>query len=306
MVSSIQNNNSRTLDAAIGIGAGYASYKALPGLVKRPYGRWLITEVREIPETQQLEFWKAGQKALQTSGLAGKGVELKDINSGNLKEVTKDTFEKIAEFEKKLNSKLGVNAKAKNKAPRSKWKYILFGPGKGDKLKTALEQMSKGNNACFHNASNNVYVNKEKMGFSVFHEMGHAINANTTTARKVLSSGRHITAFGVPLLLFTALVKRRKPESETEPKNIQRKKNFLKDNIGLLTFACLLPTVVEEGLASINGAKLAKDVLSPEMLKKLNVTNAKAFGSYALGAVAISLCAQLAVYVKDKVFPPKK
>ena len=68
----------------------------------------------------------------------------------------------------------------------------------------------------------------------------------------------------------------------------------------------MLPTVVEEGLASINGAKLAKKVLNPQELKKLNITNAKAWSTYLLGATLVSICAQLAVKVKDRLVAPKQ
>ena len=70
-------------------------------------------------------------------------------------------------------------------------------------------------------------------------------------------------------------------------------------------FLAMVPTLAEEGLASINGAKLAKETLKPDMLKKMNNLNLKAWGSYAIGALAMSLCGALAVWVKDRVAQPE-
>ena len=307
-----------TISAAGGVAAGWASYRYLPSIVQRPYGRWILSECRKIPQAEHIKYYDAAKQAYETSGLKEKGVELIDLNSSNLQGVIKDTFEKSeknAEIMKKnlrtkiykfFNMPVPKEIKTKPQKPRPKWKYILFGPSREDKLKASLKNISEGNNASFHSGSNNVFVNKDAMGFSAFHEMGHAVNANSKDALKTLSIGRHFAAFAVPFLLAAALIKKRKPESSDEPRSTQRRKNFLKDNIGLITFGCMLPTVVEEGLASINGAKLAKKVLNPQEIKKLNITNTKAWSTYLLGATLVSICAQLAVKVKDRLVPPKQ
>ena len=298
----MSDKTDNTISAVGGAAAGWASYKYLPSMVQRPYARWFLTECGNISQAEHNRYWDAAKQAYETSGLKEKGVELFDLNSSNLAQITKDTFQKT-----------GQRLKQSGKTPlklyegkRPKWMYILFGPSHEDKLKAALKTISEGNNACFHPGSNNVFVNKDTMGFSAFHEMGHAVNANSKGALKTLSTGRHFAAFAVPFLLAAALIKKRKPESSDEPRSTQRRKNFLKDNIGLITFGCMLPTVVEEGLASINGAKLAKKVLNPQELKKLNITNAKAWSTYLLGATLVSICAQLAVKVKDRLVAPKQ
>ena len=286
--------------AVAAFGAGWASYKYLPTVVGKPFGRWVYSEFKELPQSENLRYWNAAQRAYQTSGLKKNGVELLDINPTNLEGVTKDTFTKM---DKKVNDIFGLklNKKNKPKKPRAKWKYILFGPGSEDKLKSALKTVSEGGNAFYHGGSKSVFVNKEKMGFATFHEMGHAINANSSSARKALSIGRHLSMLCVPLMLVAAMLQKREPESQFEPKPEQRKKNFLKDNIGLITFGLMLPTVAEEGLASINATAMAKKVLKPQELKKLNKTNAKAWSTYAVGAILASAFAQFAVNIKDKL-----
>ena len=310
-----------TIGTVGGVAAGWASYKYLPKIFGRPYSRWFITECRDISKSEHNKYWSVTQKALESSGLKKQGIELVDINNTNLEGVTKDTFEKMDRvFEEKTN-KIIDKMFEKLKAPRidgkkikfpsykqearPKWKYILFGPSGDEKLKGTLKGIAKGDNACYVPFIKNVYVNKDKMGFSTCHEVGHAINANSTKWLKALSLGRHVTTKLAPVLLAVALIKKRKPESPDGPEAEQTKKNFLKDNIGLLTFGCLLPTVAEEGLASINGAKLVKKYLTPQELKKLNVTNAKAWSTYLIGAALLSAFAQFAVIVKDKLVEPK-
>lgn len=226
-----------------------------------------------------------------------------DINPTNLEGVTKDTFTKMDKNETNIfaiNTK-NKNQKPKPKKPRPKWKYILFGPSNEDKLKSTLKYISEGENSCYHINSKNIFVNKEKMGFSAFHEMGHAINANSSMLRKGLQSGRIAAMLSIPVMLIAAMLQKREPESQFEPKAEQRKKNFFKDNIGLITFGLMLPTLAEEGLASINGAAMAKKVLNPKDIKKLNITNAKIWSTYAVAAVLMSLFAQFAVKIKDKL-----
>ena len=57
-----------------------------------------------------------------------------------------------------------------------------------------------------------------------------------------------------------------------------------------------MPTVLEEGLASIKGAQIAKKVLSPDKLKMVNKMNGKAFLTYLIGATLLPL----GVYVAKK------
>jgi hypothetical protein len=296
----MDDRTNNAVSAVAAFGAGWASYKYLPKIVGRPFGRWIYSELQELPQAENLRCWNAAQKAYQNSGLQKKGVELLDINPTNLEGVTKDTFTKM---ETKVKDAYGIkiDIKTKPKKPRPKWKYILFGPSGEDKLKSKLKNISEGGNATYNDRSKNVFVNKEKMGFSAFHEMGHAINANSSTARKALSVGRHVSMLFMPLMLAATMLQKRTPESKFEPKSEQRKKNFFKDNIGLITFGFMLPTIVEEGLASINGAAMAKKVLNPKDLKKLNATNAKAWSTYAIGAILASAFAQFAVKIKDKL-----
>jgi len=67
----------------------------------------------------------------------------------------------------------------------------------------------------------------------------------------------------------------------------------------------MLPTLAEEGVASINGAKLAKDVLNNKMYKNLNKLNTKAWCSYLFATVLIGGAVQIAVNLRDKIVANK-
>ena len=99
-----------------------------------------------------------------------------------------------------------------------------------------------------------------------------------------------------------ALFKTKKAPNH-EPKNkLDKTTTFIKDNAGKLTFFAMLPTLVEEGLASIKGAKLAKDGgLSANLLKRVNTGNFKAWTTYLLGTLITVGAVKLGIEVSDKM-----
>jgi hypothetical protein len=57
-------------------------------------------------------------------------------------------------------------------------------------------------------------------------------------------------------------------------------------------------------MASINAKKMGKDVLSPELLKKMNKMNLKAFYSYTIAMIFAGVGLTFANYIKDKITGP--
>ena len=77
---------------------------------------------------------------------------------------------------------------------------------------------------------------------------------------------------------------------------------FVKNNAGKITFATFIPTLLDEALASIQGAKLAKGSPLPKnLLKQLNRTNVLAWTTYLSIALIISTGVSLAVKAGDKI-----
>ena len=63
---------------------------------------------------------------------------------------------------------------------------------------------------------------------------------------------------------------------------------------------------MEEGLASVDGIKMAKKHLKPEQVSKLKGSYAKAWGTYALVAIGISGAVGLASIVKNSILNKKQ
>lgn len=130
------------------------------------------------------------------------------------------------------------------------------------------------------------------------------MNANLSKFGKILQKCRPMALLAIPVSLI-ALWKTKKAPGE-EPKNgLDKTTTFIKNNAGKLTFLAFLPTLLEEGLASVKGNKLAKKLLNPELAKKVAKTNALGFSSYALLATLSGLGVYLGTKVKDAIASKK-
>ena len=138
----------------------------------------------------------------------------------------------------------------------------------------------------------------------VFHEMGHALNANKSIIGKILQKCRPLAILVLPVALI-ALFKTKKAPNEKSTGTFDKVTDFIKNNAGKLTFLTFIPTLAEEALASIKGLNLAKKVLNPELAAKVSKTNKIAYLTYLGLALAASVGTYLAVKVKDAIAKPK-
>ncbi len=165
--------------------------------------------------------------------------------------------------------------------------------------------MLNGKNAFFLAEINKVLIPKEGLALSAFHELGHAMNANLSTAAKILQKSRCLSLLTLPIVLI-ALFKTKKAEGEESKNKLDKATDFVKNNAGKLTFATLMPTIIEEGLASIKGGKAAKKMLSPELFRKISKSNLYGFSTYLALAVLSSVGLALGVKLKDKIAHKEK
>ena len=166
-----------------------------------------------------------------------------------------------------------------------------------------MKVVGDGGNACYIPWTKTVAVNGEKMGFSAFHEMGHSLNHTGKGIGNFLHKIRHKSALVAPFILAYSLLANKKDNAISFDDKFG---NFVKDNTGTLMFACMIPTLMEEGLASVKGAKLAKSKLSKDLYNKMCKSYTKAWGTYAIGAVAMGLCGAFAVHIRDRIVGNKK
>ena len=271
-----------------GIGAGVVGMTVaspISNLTRKPFAKMALAEINNLSSKGDL-YKSAAAKAFEQSGLAQKGVQLVDASKLSAEEISKITQEAMPKWMNKLPKKV--------KDPVTSI------------LEMQINTLKEGNNAAFIPNSNKILVSGEKMSGATFHEMGHALNANTKGVGKILAKLRQPGVILASAALLIGAFKRKKAEGEEPNGIIDRTTTFIKNNAGKLAFAGFIPLLAEEGLASIKGAKMAKPLLSPEAYKNLNKMHGKAFLTYLGGAVCMGLAARAASWVHDKLSAPKR
>lgn len=155
-----------------------------------------------------------------------------------------------------------------------------------------------------------IYAPDKKMVLVRFHEIGHAVNDQLSKiGRFRLKSGAHLMRVAPPIILLISLFKTKKAPNEKPKSTTDKINTFIKNNAGKLTFLAFVPMLLEEGIASLKGYKLAKQAgLSQELLAKVAKTNKSGYAVYFSGFTLVSLGTALAVKVKDAIAhkTPKK
>ena len=169
-----------------------------------------------------------------------------------------------------------------------------------------ISMVQNGTNAAFlpskyrGYAANTILMPEKNISFAAFHEIGHAMNRNLSKIGRALQYMRTPGMYAAAALaLFGAFTKESKPQDGQELSKAQKVKNFVRDNAGKLSFAAMLPMLVEEGMATFKGEKLAKKLLSPDMMKNVTKGNRVAYLSYLVAAAGLCLGSMAAVKIKD-------
>lgn len=156
-----------------------------------------------------------------------------------------------------------------------------------ERLAGSLHVVAEGKNAFFTEAANpQLAVAPKSKPSLMLHELGHAINAHNGGIMKILQKTRGLSAYAPAAIALMAPFFQSKKDEKT---------NFVKDNAGLLGFAAFLPTIIEEGMASLRGIKAAAKKLPGVDLKHLKRNYALAWGTYVLAGVGLGLGAKMAV-----------
>lgn len=169
---------------------------------------------------------------------------------------------------------------------------------------------AKGKNALFLNkaipaanlAANSVVINKDKLSLAAFHELGHAYNFNNSKFWKAMQNLRTPSiALAGAFALLPALVKEIKPKDGEELTTKEKINNGLRKASPALAFLSMTPMLLEEGKATLRGNKWAKELLNPEMYKKVVKSNRYGYFSYMATAASFALIAFVGKKVKDKM-----
>lgn len=184
----------------------------------------------------------------------------------------------------------------------------VFNNEESKKLGTNLEKeivnkdIKAGLNACYVPDSKTIMLNCNKAAISGFHEAGHALNNLQSKWGNILQKFRYPGYVIAGLMGSVALFTRKKPKEDDT--GIQ---DFIQNNCGKIAFAALIPTAVEEALASHKGIKLAHaGGLNDKAIKNLKKFYGKALLSYIGYAIATGLSVGAASKIMDYYTRPKK
>lgn len=156
----------------------------------------------------------------------------------------------------------------------------------------------------FDPISNKIYTVKSSM---LLHEIGHAINKNASLLTRLPKTLKLVSGFLIPLTILNALFTQKPSKSESDGQEhksaFKKLRDFTHRHIGLTVAGLFIPTLVEEGLASVRAIKFANasKVMSEAMKNQHNKNLKMAYGTYLFTALVAGLTAKLAVFVKDKV-----
>lgn len=160
------------------------------------------------------------------------------------------------------------------------WKY---------KFGNELNEVAAGKNAFFMSEKKLAVAPKNKPSL-ILHELGHAGNA-TSKFWKIMQKSRRFTPYAPVAALILSKIK---TKDDGRP-------NFVERNAGKLGFCAFLPTIIEEGKASLRGISQAKKTLASEIksgrikLGALKRNYFIAFLTYVLAGIGLGVATKYAV-----------
>lgn len=171
------------------------------------------------------------------------------------------------------------------------------------RLFNRVKTLAYGLNAFFIPKMNKIKMNDKSLYSSVFHEIGHALNFNSSKSMKFIQNIRTISTISLPVIGISSLFLRlfhNKKQSENKTK-WEKTKDFISNHSGKILFLTFSPILIEEGVASIKGIKLAKPYLS-RLQHKQHIKNLSlALGSYLLIPVVFASATNIGIFAKNKI-----
>lgn len=156
-----------------------------------------------------------------------------------------------------------------------------------------------GYNSFYVAKSNKILINTNKQSLAGFHEIGHAINNNSSKFWRTIIKTRGLTTALPFWIAAIAICKRKKAEGETSTGAMDSATTFIKNNAGVLSLASSVPIIAEELKASQRGNKLAKELLSPDIAQKVIKSNRLGAMTYIVGAGAMALATVAGSKIRD-------
>ena len=151
-----------------------------------------------------------------------------------------------------------------------------------------------GQQACYDPFYKKVIINTDKISSAGFHELGHALND-----LKSKYGIKYLAKLRAPGYVIAGIMEYFAIFSRTKPKEAKRNTtDIIEDNCGKIAFLAMMPTVIEEAIASLRGINLAKKSGVPEpLIKNMKKIYLKAHTTYSAKAVL----GGLAVFASRKI-----
>ena len=153
-------------------------------------------------------------------------------------------------------------------------------------LANDLDIVAAGKNAFFTEGANIAVAPKSKPSL-ILHELGHATNH---AKKGLMHKLQKMRVFGMYAPMAVAAL-----NSLSGSRN-DGKQNFIERNAGKIGFLAMLPTIIEEGAASVRGIKAAEKRLGKTVkLGALKRNYFFAWMTYLLGGLGVAVATKLAV-----------
>lgn len=310
--SAVSNENKSTSvaknigNATLSVGAGVATY-GVANIMTGTISNKFADSAMQLAQNNNELFKDAAKQALKNENIFcttpnkafNAFFNMKDIDLSN--EANKKELRAFATL---FNDDKSVATKINNKIDNffgkiiSKLSFAKKDNGMVEQTKKGLNAMSKGDF---------VYCDLDNMAMASFHEMGHVKNYQSKGFGKLLQAMRHplVKKIAIATALLGVILPSNKKD-EKDKNALDKTGDFIKDNCVAISALATVPTVLEEGLASVKGAQIAKKVLEPDKLKMLNKANGKAFLTYLIGATLLPLGVYVAKKIRDSFDKPKE
>lgn len=311
-LNSFQKKNDNKKDNKAGTGLlAYMGGTAVKNSIILGYGCTINNKVAsllpQIVPDKSANIGDALEQAMIKSNLKNKGIELIDIAKLSNKTIIDSNGNvKILNVPSQI-----VNIIHENLLKNPLTKHIAS--SNNPVIKNTMQELyirlakifERGANAAYFPNSNKILLNSEKIGYSGFHEIGHAMNKEFSKVGKVLQKMRIPSTFLVGTLSMIALLTNKRSENNPPKTAWQKTKNFIKENVGKLSALAFIPIITEELMASAKGKKLAKNILPKKFIKNITKSNTIGVLTYIGTALAYGFAAFAGNKVRDKIVDKK-
>ena len=305
-MNAVESNGSKkiVIDGASSLaagGCGYLAYKGLYNVARKTIGKHCKTMLNS---TDNAIFFKGVSEASNKYDIPiVRAEQLADDFSRSIwykgyRNVTKNGIETYAAIDRLVPQKLlelQENATKSNTLTTKFVKKFLSIKGyiatkwyKNNILgfdEKKIKALIEGTNAVSNEGI--AYANFDKASAALPHEMGHAKIFGNKFGKLLQSSKIPILAVGLATAIAAAtLIPEQKDNDVFEKQNFWSKtKSFLKKNCVGIAAAAWVPTLLEEGMASIIGYSMTKNYLPKNACKFMKNCYGKAWLTYAVGAL---------------------